>query len=76
MLLMHRFGTLNTLVPGHYILRQLICLSRILYIDWPWNTNINENTQPPVNCEMAAKYSATFFVNTVEYMYIIELMQC
>ena len=26
MLLMHSFGTLNTLIPGHYILHQLICL--------------------------------------------------
>ena len=29
-LLMHRFGILNTLIPGHYIMRQLIHLS-LLY---------------------------------------------
>ena len=30
MLLMHEYGTLYTLVPSHYILQQLICLS-LLY---------------------------------------------
>ena len=37
MLLMHRFGTLNTLVLGHYILQQIIYL-----MPWPWSMNINE----------------------------------
>ena len=35
---------LKTLVPGHYILRQLGC-------SWPWNTNNNENVQPHFDCE-------------------------
>ena len=35
-MLMHRFSTLNILVPGHYILPQLICLS-LLFLVWPWN---------------------------------------
>ena len=39
---MHVFDTLNTLVPEHYILRQLI----------QWNTNINGNVQP-LDCETA-----------------------
>ena len=60
MLLMRRFGILNTLIPGHYILQQLIH-SLPIYINWQWNMNINEKTQPPVNCEIVAKYSAAFF---------------
>ena len=32
MLVMHRFGHLNTLIPGHYILRQLICLSSYVWL--------------------------------------------
>ena len=72
MLLMHGFGTFNTLVPGHYILWQLILLS-LLYMAWPWNRNINENGHPPVACETATKYSAILFNNLGEY--IIEFMQ-
>ena len=33
---MHRFSTLNTLGPGHYILQHMICLS-LLYMAWPYN---------------------------------------
>ena len=43
MMLMHRFGTLNTLVLGHYIVQQVIDL-----MPWPWSKNINEKVQPPV----------------------------
>ena len=34
---------------------------------WPWNMNINENVQPPVDCEMVTKYSAILFVNLGEF---------
>ena len=47
--------TLNTLIPGRYILQLLICLT-LLYMLWPWNMNINENTQPPAACE-TTKYT-------------------
>ena len=63
---MHGFGTLNALVPGHYLLRQLIRL-KFLYMGWRWNT------QPPVDCESALKYSVILFVNLGEY--IMEFMQ-
>ena len=33
-------------------------------MDWPLNTNINENVQPIVDHETATKYSATLFVNS------------
>ena len=67
MLIMHRFGTLNSLLPGHFILQQLIYLP-LLYMDWPWNMNINENFQPTVDCEMATEYSTILFVNLGEYI--------
>ena len=72
MMLMHGFGTLNTLVPGHNILRHLLGLSR-LYMTWPWNMNTNKNFQPPVGYEMETKYSGRLFVYLGEY--IIEFMQ-
>ena len=36
---------------------------------WPFslNMNINEDVQPPVDCEMATQYSAIVFVNLGEY---------
>ena len=59
MLLIHRFGTLNTLFPGHYILRQVISLL-LLDTAWAWNTNTDENVQPTctIDCKMVTKYSA------------------
>ena len=24
----------------------------LLYMAWPWHMNINENAQPPVDCEL------------------------
>ena len=71
-LLMHGFGTLNTLFLGYYSLQQLILLS-LLYMTWPLNMNINENLQPSVDCEMDTKYSARLFVNLGEYN--VEFMQ-
>ena len=46
MLIMHGTGTLNTFVPGHYILRQLIRYHSYIRC-WPWKMNIYENVQTP-----------------------------
>ena len=62
-LLMLRFGSLNTLIWGHYILRQLIRFDLALE---------HGNVQPPY-CEMATKYSVILYVNLDEY--IFEFMQ-
>ena len=61
------FGILNTLVPSHYILQQQIRLS-LLHIACPWNMYINENVQPPVDCEMGTNHSAIFFLNLGKYI--------
>ena len=59
---------LNMLVSGHFIFRTADPFMAIVifYMAWPWNMSINENVQPPVDCEMA-KYSAIFFVDESEF---------
>ena len=49
---MHSYDTLNTLVFGHYILGQLICLVHKYF----------ENVQPPDDRGTATKYSAETFI--------------
>ena len=46
--------------------------SRPIY-EWPWNTNVNGNVQPPVDCERWTKYSAILIEHFGEY--IIEFME-
>ena len=62
MLLMQGFGTLITFVPGHYICSWPLHLFlattfydswSLFYMAWPWNMNIDENIQPPVDWETA-----------------------
>ena len=48
-LLMNRFDNLKTSVQGHYILRQMIHWL-LLYMAWPWDLNIHEIVQPPIDC--------------------------
>ena len=36
---------------------------------WPWYMNINENVQPPVDCEMVTKYCAILFINLGEFRF-------
>ena len=67
-MLMHRFGTLNTLVLGHYIVQQVIDL-----MPWPWSKNINEKVQPPVYWEMVTKHNATLFVNLGFCLFVLLL---
>ena len=45
----------------HFNLQHLIRLS-LLYVNWPWNMNIDENVQLPIDCEMVTKYCATHSV--------------
>ena len=55
---------LSTLVlPGHFILQQLICSSLFVWFGPGTGININENIQPPVDYETVTKYSAILFVN-------------
>ena len=72
MLLTHRYGTLNILITGHFILWQLICLL-LIYMTKPWNMNINVNVQPPVDCKTASSYNAILSVNLCKYS--VEFMQ-
>ena len=61
---MHRFVSLITSDPDHYILGQLIHLW-LFNMAWSWNMNFEEKVQPPV-CETLTKRIANFCVNLGE----------
>ena len=70
MLEMHRFGHLNTLVPGHYILRQLIRLSAFIWLD-PGTRLLMKTTNHLLTVKR--QQNIVLYINLGDY--IVEFMQ-